>query len=215
MDLALQLSDVKTNVYVDGFNLYYGAVRRTPYKWLDLHKLCTLLLPESEIHRIRYFTALVKSTATDPQKTQRQKTFIRALETLPNLTVHYGSFLSSTVRMPLAEPRPGRRNALVVKMEEKGSDVNLASMLLMDGFRGDYEAAVVLSNDSDLVLPIRIVTEELKLPVGLLNPHKRFAVELLKVATFRKQIRTGVLSASQLPETLADKNGTITRPRGW
>jgi len=100
-------------------------------------------------------------------------------------------------------------------MEEKGSDVNLASMLLMDGFRGDYEAAVVLSNDSDLVLPIRIVTEELKLPVGLLNPHKRFSMELKKVATFRKQIRTGVLSVSQLPETLTDENGTITKPPDW
>ena len=206
---------MKTNVYVDGFNLYYGAVRGTPYKWLDQHKLCTLLLPKNEIHRIRYFTALVKSNSSDPQKTQRQETFIRALETLPNLTVHYGSFLSSTVRMPLAKPRPGRRSAIVTKMEEKGSDVNLASMLLMDGFRGDYEAAVVLSNDSDLVLPIRIVTEELKLPVGLLNPHKRFSMELKKVATFRKQIRTGVLSVSQLPETLTDENGTITKPPDW
>lgn len=169
----------------------------------------------TRIHRIRYFTALVNSTPNDPQKTQRQKAFIRALETLPNLTVHYGSFLSSTVRMPLAEPRAGRRSALVVKMEEKGSDVNLASMLLMDGFRKDYEAAVVVSNDSDLVLPIKIVTEELKLPVGPLNPHKRFAVQLVKVATFRKRIRTGVLSASQLPKTLTDENGTIAKPADW
>lgn len=206
---------MKTNVYVDGFNLYYGAVRGTPYKWLDLHKLCTLLFPRNDIHRIRYFTALVKSNTNDPQKTQRQETFIRALETLPNLTVHYGSFLSSTVRMPMAHPQPGRRSALVVKMEEKGSDVNLASLLLMDGFRGDYEAAVVLSNDSDLVLPIRIVTEELKLPVGLLNPHERFSTELTKVATFRKQIRKGVLAASQLPGTLTDRHGTIRKPPDW
>jgi hypothetical protein len=117
-------------------------VKDTPYKWLDIHKLCTLLFPKNEIHRIRYFTALVKSNASDPQKTQRQETFIRALETLPNLTVHYGSFLSSKVRMPLATPSPGRRSAYVVKMEEKGSDVNLAAMLLMDGFRKDYKAAI-------------------------------------------------------------------------
>lgn len=103
----------------------------------------------------------------------------------------------------------------MIKMEEKGSDVNLASMLLADGFRKDYEVAVVLSNDSDLVLPIKIVTTELGLPVGLLNPHKRFAVELVKVATFRKQIRKGVLKASQLPDTVADAKGTITKPQGW
>jgi hypothetical protein len=206
---------VKTNVYVDGFNLYYGAVKGTPYKWLDLHKLCTLLLPRNDIRRIRYFTAPVQNTPNDPDKAQRQQTFIRALETLPNLTVHYGSFLSSKVHMPLVKPTLRRRSAHVVKMEEKGSDVNLASLLLADAFRNDFEVGVVLSNDSDLVLPIKIVATELHLPVGILNPHKRFSVELRKVATFRKQIRKGALAASQLPPTLTDARGTIHKPVAW
>lgn len=206
---------MKTNVYVDGFNLYYGAVRHTAYKWLDIHKLCCLLLPQNEIHRVRYFTALVQNTPNDPTKAQRQQTFIRALETLPNLSVHYGSFLSSKVKMPLVHPTTTSHNALVVRMEEKGSDVNLASLLLADAFRGDFEVAAVLSNDSDLVLPIKIVSTELHLPVGILNPHKRFAVELMKVATFRKQIRKGALKASQFPQTLTDANGTITKPAAW
>jgi hypothetical protein len=206
---------MKTNVYVDGFNLYYGAVRNTSFRWLDIHKLCRLLLPKNEIHRIRYFTALVQNTPNDPTKAQRQQTFIRALETLPNFSVHYGSFLASKVRMPLVNPTALEHNALVVKMEEKGSDVNLASLLLADAFRGDFEAAAVLSNDSDLVLPIKIVSTELHLPVGILNPHKRFSVELRKVATFRKQIRTGALKASQFPQTLTDANGTITKPAAW
>jgi alkylhydroperoxidase family enzyme len=205
----------RTNVYVDGFNLYYGAVKDTPYKWLDIHKLCSLLLPQNQIHRIRYFTALVQNTPNDPTKAQRQQTFIRALETLPNLSVHYGSFLASKVRMPLVHPTALRHNALVVKMEEKGSDVNLASLLLADAFRGDFEAAAVLSNDSDLVLPIKIVATELHLPVGIINPHKRFAVELTKVATFRKQIRHGALRVSQFPPSLTDANGTITKPASW
>jgi NYN domain len=206
---------MKTNVYVDGFNLYYGAVKDTPYKWLDLHKLCTLIFPKNQIHRIRYFTALVKNTSADPTKSQRQQTFIRALETLPGLTVHYGSFLASKVRMPLVRPLPGRRTAHVVKMEEKGSDVNLASLLLADAFREDFEVAIVLSNDSDLYLPIKIVKTELGLPVGILNPHSRFAFELAKVATFKRRIRTGVLAASQLPDTLKDAKGTITKPATW
>lgn len=206
---------MKTNVYVDGFNLYYGAVKKTPYKWLDIHKLCGLLLPKNQIHRIRYFTAPVQNTPNDPTKAQRQQTFIRALETLPNLSVHYGSFLSSKVRLPLVHPTATAHNAYVIKMEEKGSDVNLASLLLADAFRGDFEVAVVLSNDSDLVLPIKIVATELHLPVGILNPHKRFSVELRKVATFRKQIRKGALSASQFPPTLTDARGTITKPAAW
>jgi hypothetical protein len=81
---------LKTHVYVDGFNLYYGAVRRTPWRWLDIHKLCSLLLPRNRIERIRYFTALVQNSRSDPTKAQRQQALVRALETLPNLSVHYG-----------------------------------------------------------------------------------------------------------------------------
>jgi hypothetical protein len=50
-------------VYVDGFNLYYGAVKDTPYKWLDIRKLCELLLPEFSVGRIKYFTARVSPTS--------------------------------------------------------------------------------------------------------------------------------------------------------
>jgi hypothetical protein len=158
---------MKTNVYVDGFNLYYGSVRGTPYKWLNLRSLCERIFPRHEIQKIRYFTAIVNGTPDDPRKPQRQQTFIRALETLEGVSVHYGSFLSSTKRMPRARPKPGEsRKVGVIKTEEKGSDVNLASFLLMDGFRRDYEVAIVLSNDSDLMLPIQIVTQELGFPVG-------------------------------------------------
>jgi hypothetical protein len=100
-------------------------------------------------------------------------------------------------------------------MEEKGSDVNLASLLLADAFRGDFEAAAVITNDSDLVLPIKIVAAELGLPVGILDPHERFSFELAQVATFKKKIRPGVLAASQFPATLTDAHGTIHKPKSW
>ncbi len=50
---------LKTNIYVDGVNLFYGCLRKPPYRWLDLHSLFQKLLPRNEIHRLRYFTALV------------------------------------------------------------------------------------------------------------------------------------------------------------
>jgi hypothetical protein len=103
----------------------------------------------------------------------------------------------------------------VIKTEEKGSDVALGSLLVAHGYQGRYEAAIVVSNDSDLMLPIKIVREELHLPVGIYNPHPRFSVELSKVASFRRQIRTGVLIAAQFPPTLTDANGTITKPATW
>jgi hypothetical protein len=211
----LGFRDVRTNVYVDGFNLYYGAVRNTPYKWLDIRKLCELAFPRNEIAEIHYCTAIVKDAPWDPQQSTRQQTFIRALETT-EVHVHYGSFISKVVKMPLASPpAKGSRMIEVIKTEEKGSDVALGALLVAHGYQGRYEAAIVLSNDSDLVLPIKIVQEELRLPVGIYNPHERFSVELSQAAAFRKQVRTGVLKAAQFPETLTDANGTITKPASW
>ena len=159
---------------------------------------------------------MVNGTPDDPGKPQRQQTFIRALETLDSFSVHYGSFLTTKVWMQRARHLPGQSRNEVIKIEEKGSDVNLASFLLADGFRGEYEAAVVLSNDSDLTLSIEVVTRELGLPVGLLNPHERFSVQLSQVATFKKKIRTGVLRDSQFPDVVLDAaEREIRKPAGW
>jgi hypothetical protein len=74
--------------------------------------------------------------------------------------------------MPLAHPSSaGPQTVEVIRTEEKGSDVNLASYLLLDGFRGDGESAVVISNDSDLKVPIELAQKELGLVVGVVNPH--------------------------------------------
>jgi hypothetical protein len=105
--------------------------------------------------------------------------------------------------------------ARVIKTEEKGSDVNLATHLLWDGFRKQYQAAVLVTNDSDLLEPVRIVRKELALVVGILNPHKKPSRVLATEASFVKQIRSGALKASQFPNTLRDAHGTITKPTAW
>src|SRR3989304_4492909 len=100
----------------------------------------------------------------DMGQRQRQEVYLRAVQTIPNLSVHYGSFLVKKKRRPLVTPLPGgRRTAEVFDTEEKGSDVNLPTYLLRDGFQGEYEVAVVVSNDSDLVHAIEIVRDELSL----------------------------------------------------
>ena len=130
---------MKTNIYVDGFNLYYRCLKDTPYKWLNLLALCQLSFPHHQINRIRYFTARIRRTLTDPQKAQRQATLIRALETIPILTVHYGKFNTHRVWRRLAYAVPGCPQMVeVIDTKEKGSDVNLATYLLADGFQGDY-----------------------------------------------------------------------------
>jgi hypothetical protein len=203
---------VKTNVYVDGFNLYYGAVKGTPYKWLNIRRICELAFPRNSINEIHYCTAIVTDAPWDPDQSTRQLTFIRALETT-GVQVHYGSFQSNIVTMPRARRHRGQsRMVEVIKTEEKGFDVALGALLVAHGYQDRYQAAIVVSNDSDLVLPIRIVRDELKIPVGIYNPHPKFSVALTKVAAFKKQIRTGVLIGAQFPQTLTDAQGTITKP---
>lgn len=207
---------MKINVYIDGFNFYYGAVKGTPYKWLNLDQMCRRLLPNHQIHKIKYFTALVNARPKDPQQPIRQQTFLRALKTIPHLEVVLGHFLSSEVSMLVAGSPPNSPQYVrVVKTEEKGSDVNLATHLLNDGYKQDYEMAVLVTNDSDLLEPVKILRQELQLPVGLLNPHRRPSRALLPHVTFIKQIRAGVLAASQFQPTLRDAQGAFHKPLTW
>jgi uncharacterized LabA/DUF88 family protein len=206
-----------TYIYVDGFNLYYGAVKDTPFKWLNVRRLCELLLPGYSIDKIKYFTARVSARKDDPDKPTRQQIYLRALRTLPDLEIIYGAFLSHDVMMPLAEPAPnGPRFAKVVKTEEKGSDVNIAAHLINDAYKRAFDVAVLVTNDSDLAEPIRIVRRELHLDVGILNPHEQTPSQvLLKHASFMKQIRHGVLQASQFPTVLTDTKGVFHKPKLW
>ena len=88
-----------TSVYVDGFNLFYGALRRTPHRWLDIDRWCRLLLPNNDIQTIKYFTALVSERPGDPDQPVRQQLYLRALNTLPTVSLHLGHFLSHKVTM--------------------------------------------------------------------------------------------------------------------
>lgn len=206
----------KTNVYIDGFNLYYGCLRGSPHRWLDLEKLCHAILTNNVINRIRYFTALVQPRPGRPQQQQSQLTYLRALRTLPCLSVHLGHFLSSEVKMPYANPPAiGSHLVKVIKTEEKGSDVNIATHLLLDCFRGEFEVAVIISNDSDLVEPINVVRKEFGKLVGVVNPQPNVSWALKKNASFYTQIDPSHLATSQFPTALTDANGTITKPRHW
>lgn len=204
----------KTNIYIDGFNLYYGQLKRTPYKWLDLAKLCAVLLPQDHIQSIKFFTAHVSARPHDQQLPVRQQTYFRAFKTIPNLSIILGHFLTHSVSMTLSGSNPVKR-VWVDKTEEKGSDVNLATHLLHDAFTGKFDTAVIISNDSDLAEPVRVVKQVLNLRVGILNPHERHSKTLQQYATFVKRIRQAHLIASQFPNPMVDSKGTFHKPQGW
>lgn len=212
---------MRTIVYIDGFNLYYGCLKGTRYRWLDVGEMCRRMLQaDNDIVGIKYFTAKVKSRASNPQQAQRQQIYLRALETIPGLSLHFGHFITRpATRMLVKPPRRGSKFAEVWTTEEKGSDVSLASHLLIDGFRARYDLAVVVSNDGDLKEPVHFVRHELNAPVGVLNPHHNRSWALsprpLPRGSFYKPIRPAVLAASQFPEQLTDRAGDFHRPPRW
>ncbi|MGH9170820.1 MAG: NYN domain-containing protein [Acidimicrobiales bacterium] len=207
-----------TIVYVDGFNLYYGALKGTGFRWLDLEAFCRAELSQEQITEIRYFTARV-SGKLDRDAPVRQNQYLRALATQPTIRVHYGNFLSNVTRMPLAEPLPGGpRTVQVIKTEEKGSDVNLASYLLWDAFSGRCHTQVLVSNDSDFCEPLRICHEECHMRVGVLNPHPKIrrSKSLNSHADFSKQISVTALGASQFSDPVIHiGHRPITKPTTW
>ena len=207
---------MKTNVYIDGFNLYYGCLKGSPFKWLNPAAMAALLLPGHTITAIHYFTANVTARPGNPDQPIRQQTYLRALRTLPNLSIQFGYFKDHQVRMTLVAPQPGGpTTALVWRTDEKGSDVNLATQMLVDGFAGAYECAVLVTNDSDLLGPIRAVRAQLGKKVGILNPQQRPARSLHGEVDFYKQIRSGVLRLSQFPSPLTDATGAVHKPVSW
>jgi len=212
---------MRTYIYIDGFNFYYGAVKDTPHKWLDFKKLFELILsPKNKIISIKYFTAIVTGKI-DPDQPIRQKTFLRALQKyIPEISVYYGEFLSHNVFKPLSHPinknlfGKSIKFANIIKTEEKGSDVNLALHLLNDAWLDLYDCAVVVSNDSDLAESFRLVKTQHKKIIGLITPSKTHpSRELMQYADFNKRIRKGVLAASQLPDPIPGTK--IRKPSSW
>jgi len=203
---------MKTYVYIDGFNFYYLALKYSDFKWLNLKELFDKLLPKHNVIKIKYFTANV-SGLLDQSKPRRQEKYFRALTTfVPEIEIVKGYFQTHEVLMPLADDR--RKKIRVLKTEEKCTDVNLAVHLVNDGWKGLYDCAVVVSNDGDLKEAMRIVHDELKLPIGLATPNKiKISKSLNNFKTFHKRIRNNVMKNSQLPNPIP--NTTIYKPKEW
>jgi uncharacterized LabA/DUF88 family protein len=232
---------MRTNIYIDGFNLYYLRLRnQSHFKWLNIDQLAREVLDSRhQIQTVNYYTARV-SSRLDAGAPARQQAYLAALATVPTVQVHYGSFLYSEkwaylVRPPQAKPStyvwPANLPDLVwvAKTEEKGSDVNLASHLVRDAFTNAFDAAIVISNDTDLVEPIRIARYEAGKTIGLVSPISPTAPvnprtgrrpvasrSLTNVASFVRYIHNTHLRHAQFaPSVIAPNGQTIIKPASW
>ena len=206
------------NVYIDGFNLYYGSLKKRwpQFKWLDLQSFCESLLLGLQVKRIHYFTARVQNSPRNPRVADRQQAYLRALATLPKLTIHEGLLTVRTVNLPLSNNPT--TIVQVIKTEEKRTDVNLATALLLDCCNNDCDEAVVISNDSDLVTPIQAVHQEFGKRVGVISPQlpKQRSRALAQATSWSyRTISRSHFANNQLPAQLIDGNGPITKPATW
>jgi len=196
--------------YVDGYNLYFG-LREKGWKWfywLNIPAMVShLLKPHQTLVTTRYFTTIVK---TPEAKRRRQSVYLEALRTLPDLTIHYGHFLSDNVICNNCGYR-------YITHHEKMTDVNIAVELMADAYENRFDTALLVSADSDLVAPVRAVQT--------LFPDKRTVVAfppgrsskaLMQVAGAHIHIGPDALSDSVFPDELAKPDGyVLRRPAEW
>lgn len=199
------------------------------------------------IERVVYCTARVNPTQKDPDLPKRQESFINALRASGSVDwVEYGLFLDKVKTRPLALRGTGRKKkkpvlvtakppvlvkdandqrvtdavfmVTVADREEKGSDVNVATHLLLDALQAPpaMDAAIVISNDSDLKLPVAQV--RLRLPVGIVNPGRGYTAGALHhdpatdvAGQWDRQLTFADFAAHQL----ADPVGAFAKPASW
>jgi uncharacterized LabA/DUF88 family protein len=205
--------------YIDGFNFYFRRLRNKPYRWLDLVALIDSLFPDDEVVKVKYFTARI-SGKFDAQKPLRQAVYLRALKTIPRLEIIEGQYFTKVASRRLVETHTNAHGDAVVSAEiwdsdEKGSDVNLGSHLLNDAWKNEYDVAAVLTNDSDLAVPMRMSGERGKI-VTLLHPDNNVSKNLILCSANALHIHDRHLHNAQLPDSVTLANGKIIKkPAGF
>jgi len=205
-----------TIVYIDGFNFYYGALKETEHKWLDLEKFSQELLRGHQITAIKFFTAIVNDRDDDPNQSQRQHIYLRALGTLPKVTIYKGNFKTRPKTVKLVS-RGGKKRKYVEALvtEEKGTDVSLGAHLVYDACHDSFDAAMVISNDSDLETPLQMAVDMGK-KVIVVNPHRHHDQPDHLFGNERRNIQSRHLRNSQFPKIIEDSKGRkIHKPQEW
>jgi uncharacterized LabA/DUF88 family protein len=195
--------------YVDGFNLYFGMKDAgfEQCKWLDLHLLASnILKPNQELVGVKYFTSRV---GNNPDKQKRQSNYIDALETT-NVKIIYGHYQTSSIEC-------NRCGFNWPTYNEKMTDVNIATQMLIDAYQDNFDMAMLISGDSDLVPPIRAIHSLFKQKrVFVAFPPKRQNSSVALNARGSIIIGRKKLIGSQFPDELKKRDGYILRkPSEW
>ncbi len=199
-------------IYIDGFNLFYGALRGSPDRWLNLEKLFRLIRQDDDVQKIRYFTARTG--------TRDQETYLKALETLLLVTIEYGLFKTKKIKCRVRSCGFGGLREFQAP-EEKGTDVNIALRMLDDAYQGVCERMVLVSGDSDLVPPVQLIKQrfpgiKISVYVPARDKVRGAARELRSAADKHLTLPLDKLSKAQFESRLFDSSGNvIEKPVSW
>jgi uncharacterized LabA/DUF88 family protein len=204
----------RTNVYIDGFNFYYGAVKDTPHKWLDFEKFISRLRPSDDILRIYYFTSLV----TGSHRT-RQQTYLNALSTFPKIEIVLGKFLEKQIKCRVSACTATCSRVFKTN-EEKRTDVNIAVYMLDHAYQNECDHFVLVSGDSDLVPAIQRIKQRFpKKTITVYVPSRGrpgHAIELRSSADRQRDVPLNLLPIAQLPTRVPNSaGGFYQKPAEW
>jgi uncharacterized LabA/DUF88 family protein len=230
----------KTAVYIDGYNLYYGRLRNTAYKWLDVVSLFDVLLkeqdPSASLEVVKLFTApaLARFASHGAASVEAQQTYHRALQAKHGnrfeLVHGAHSFDKDGTLLPTfvpGQPYDRQVRTRVWKLEEKKTDVNLAMAMYRDAAKGRYDKLVLCSNDSDAEPALQALREDFsQLQIGLVTPvpppivHKGsprgVSTSLAQHAHWvRRYLLDGELAHAQLPPQVPTNKKPVRKPAHW
>jgi hypothetical protein len=233
---------MRVRIYIDGFNLFYGRLHhkdknineiRQKLRWLDLQKLVKRFIPaDSEITSINFYTADITPLYNGDKGPARQQEYYKALRTLDNISIMKGRFSKNPSFIPAypielvdeEDSAKGIKKYCVLKTEEKGSDVNLAAHLVFDACRGSnsaeyFDLAVVITNDSDLLEPLKIV-KNLRKKLLILCPYSDYCHDFATTFDTRKEMKKisqTDIKLSQFDTKIIDSAGYILAecPKKW
>jgi uncharacterized LabA/DUF88 family protein len=179
--------------FIDGFNLYHSLDEKQSYhkyKWLNLRKLAECFVrPSDEINKIYYFTALA---LWNPRKVNKHKKLIKALE-LEGVKPVYGKFKMRDKKCPNCK-------TIFKKPEEKQTDVNIAIHLFKSALENEYDKAIIISGDSDLIPSVgAIKTSFPAKKIGVVIPINRRAKELIDICDFHTKLKEKHLASCIFP----------------
>lgn len=201
---------VRTIVYIDGFNLYFGLREKNwrRYYWLDLETLAqSFLKPGQSLESVKYFTAKI----SDPiSKARRQVSYIEALQAATGVEIFFGRYQ----RKPRRCRKCGHEHT---EHSEKMTDVNIATEMMLDAAHDRFDLAILVSGDADLTPPVRAIQSvypQKKVLVAF--PPKRHSKDLRDAATATFTIGREKFARSQLPYAVRTEQGfRLTRPEDW